>query len=280
MTAVGYEMEELVPIVGKLAARYAAGESTSLTYERAEQLMEAVLYCIHELEQCGGGVAVCPKELSAQCAYEMGAACVEKKVKRSLALYHEILADFRDYGNECLHDTFLGGLPEFFRRYDILFEPQNTILTLDYPVLRDLPGDEGVDRIYEFIACVRVEQEFLGAFPEAHVRRRMLRYDSRYKNGIVNLCEIVFLAVAGHILAEKPLTEAEFEEKDYLKLRRVFAQTSFEERSRQVGSAVRVFAQRYCEGGDALAEYLGGAIAGIDAQLKNAAEHGSLRRIL
>ncbi len=46
-----YEIEELIPVVGKLAEKYTSGESTSISYERAELLMEAVLYCIHELEQ-------------------------------------------------------------------------------------------------------------------------------------------------------------------------------------------------------------------------------------
>ena len=45
-----YKMEELVPIVGKLAEKYTAFESTSISYEKAEQLMGAVLYSIHELE--------------------------------------------------------------------------------------------------------------------------------------------------------------------------------------------------------------------------------------
>ena len=40
---VNYEMEELVPIVGKLAEKYTAFESTSVSYEKAEQLMGAVL---------------------------------------------------------------------------------------------------------------------------------------------------------------------------------------------------------------------------------------------
>ena len=43
-----YEMEELITIVGRLAEKYNAHESTSMTYEKAEQLMEAILYCIHE----------------------------------------------------------------------------------------------------------------------------------------------------------------------------------------------------------------------------------------
>ena len=41
-----YEMEELIPIVGRLAEKYTANESTSVTYEKAEQLMGAVLYCM------------------------------------------------------------------------------------------------------------------------------------------------------------------------------------------------------------------------------------------
>ena len=40
-----YEMEELVPIVGKLAEKYTSHESTSITYEKAEQLMgRLILY--------------------------------------------------------------------------------------------------------------------------------------------------------------------------------------------------------------------------------------------
>ena len=33
---MNYKMEELIPIVGKLAGRYTSFESTSVTYEKAE----------------------------------------------------------------------------------------------------------------------------------------------------------------------------------------------------------------------------------------------------
>ena len=46
-----YTMEELFPILGQLAEKYTAFESTSIPYETAEQLTEAVLYCICEAEQ-------------------------------------------------------------------------------------------------------------------------------------------------------------------------------------------------------------------------------------
>lgn len=45
---MNYEMEELLPIVAKLAERYTSKESTSVSYECAQRLMDAVLYCINQ----------------------------------------------------------------------------------------------------------------------------------------------------------------------------------------------------------------------------------------
>lgn len=43
------EIEELLPVVAKLAERYTSKESSSVSYKTAEQLMEAVVYCINEV---------------------------------------------------------------------------------------------------------------------------------------------------------------------------------------------------------------------------------------
>jgi hypothetical protein len=43
-----YSQEELMPVVAKLAARYTSNESTSISYDKARQLMGAVIYCIKE----------------------------------------------------------------------------------------------------------------------------------------------------------------------------------------------------------------------------------------
>ena len=152
-----YEMEELITIVGRLAEKYNAHESTSMTYEKAEQLMEAILYCIHETEQFGDSFMVSAGTMPIQRMYEVGALYVEKKVKKALDLYNEMLPTFVYYGNRCLYDTFIKGMPEFFKWYDMRFEPQNTILTLDYPVMKDISGYTGIDKIYEFIVCIRLE---------------------------------------------------------------------------------------------------------------------------
>ncbi len=49
-----YQMEELLPLAASLADKYTMGESSSVSYETAQMLMEAVLYCIQEFEMPDG----------------------------------------------------------------------------------------------------------------------------------------------------------------------------------------------------------------------------------
>lgn len=274
------QMDALVKIVGKLAGKYTAGESTSVTYEKAEQLMEAVLYCIREAEETGENSALREREKSVERAYEEGLLCVERKVKAALYLYNEILPEFDCYGNRCLYDTFVKGMPEFFRRYDMQFEPQNTILTLDYPVWKDLSGCSGIDRIYEYIKCIGMEQKFLNMFTKNEVISMLRKYSKQYQSMVDNICEIVFMAVIGHVLAEKPLSELTFEEADYIQIQGILLRADSKEIGRKLKDAIKEMVQ-YCDGDcTGLDEYLTGAVDNIVVRLKNAAECGALCRIL
>lgn len=251
-----YEMEELVPIVGKLVEKYTAKESSSVTYEKAEQLMGAVLYAINELEMAEGALAVTADRISARQAYDLGLALVEEKVKRALVLYNDILPDFSHYENHCLYDTFVRGLPEFFKRYNLLWEPQNTILTLDYPVLKDLSRYTGIDQVYEFIKCIDWEQKFLRIFPRENVIRILSKQNRDYKDMIDNICESVLQFVTWHILAGKPLTQLDLEETDYLRIEELLGQTDRTDIERKLESGIQALVGSCYETEDKMAEYL------------------------
>ena len=275
-----YTIEELFPILGQLAEKYTAFESTSIPYETAEQLTEAVLYCIREAEQVQTNALVQAEGLSARQAYAIGAAAVEEKTRAALALYHETLQDFDSYGNRCLYDAFQQGLPEFFKWYDTKFMPQETMLTLDYPLLRDLSGQTGIDRIYSFIECIHLEQAFLNGFPEGTVKGILSRYNSQYGSLMENVCEIVLTTLAGHLLAGKPLSEREFVHEDFLRIRGKFANTCLPQITQQLKKAVAAFIQKYYGDSTELAAYLSGALENITFRLKNAAESGTLSSLL
>lgn len=206
-----YEMEELLPIVAELIEKHTGLESTSVTYEKARALMNGVLYCIQEQETQSH--ALMHASMSAREAYENGRRMVLEKVRDALALYNDLMQDFCDYGNACLRDTVQKGMPEFFKWYDPAFAPQETILTLDYPILKDLSHASGIDRIYEYLLCIRCEQKFLQSFPSAYVINTLQAHNTHYKSAIENLCESFLLALAMDGLTKESLIS--FLEKNF-----------------------------------------------------------------
>lgn len=275
-----YEMEELVPIVGKLAEKYTSHESTSITYEKAEQLMGAVLYCIHELWESSGNAPSLNKKLSAQRAYEMGAAYVRDKTGKALDLYNRILPEFCHYENKCLYDTFVKGIPEFFKWYDVQFEPQNTILTLDYPLLKDISEYTGIDKIFEFIKAIGLEQKFLKLFPAGYVINILSKDNRNWQESMDNICEIVFTHVIGHIMLGKSLTVIELKETDYFYMQEMFEQIALEDIKKHLEVTLEIYIKNYYENDRELLNYLSGAISGIVVRLKNAADNKVLGNII
>lgn len=123
------------PVLEQLAARYLAGRSRCMTYARTRQLMEAVLYCM-EFEQAGEDRQLQPKnEEDGTLRYQRGLAAVQQAVRKAQLQYSRMAEAFRDFGNRNLRDTFHRAIPGFFRLYDPIFAPQETLITMDYPVL-------------------------------------------------------------------------------------------------------------------------------------------------
>ena len=200
-------MEELLPVVAKLAEKYTGGMSTSVTYEKAQELMEAVLYCIREYEQEQSmGLAIVPEGgLPAEEIYQKGYELVVRKVKKMRAFYNRLLKRFRSYGCRNYANVVEKGLPEFFRRYDPRFAPQKTIRTLDYPMLLPVDGLTGIDAIEQYLSYLSLEQRFLGAFDEAYVCGSLSVYDWNYREQFFNLCGVLLEDVLLCILMNKPL---------------------------------------------------------------------------
>ena len=270
---MNYEIEELVPIVARLSECYTSKESTSISYDKAQQLMEAVIYCIHECELTQYPAMVSADGIPAQQMYEMGRQLVEEKVKQTLDLYNEIMTDFSCYENECLYDTLVKGMPEFFKWYDCKFNPQDTILTLDYPVLFDVSQHTGIDRIYAYLLCIKQEQKFLKKFPLQLVTDILSRYRKDYRQMIDNLCEIVVLDVCLHVLAGRGMKEQEFQEKEKQQLQEMIQKESLEGLRERLKKVMGTFVRDYYENDESLIAYLRKAVDNISVQMKLGAEH-------
>ncbi|HAX50397.1 DUF6179 domain-containing protein [Muricomes intestini] len=199
-----YKMEELLPVMAKLAKRYTSGESTSVSYDTARRLMEAVVYCIKECETANKAVMLEGQRVDGMTAYERGYRIVLDKAEQAKAVYHRMILNFEDYGCQNYRDTILKGIPAFFLKYDARFEPQNHVLTLDYPVLKLSDSVAGADRILDYLTEAEYEQIFLQNFNREAVINLLeyVRpdYGSLYFD---NLCIPVLIRAAGCMIGDE-----------------------------------------------------------------------------
>ncbi len=185
-----YEMEELVPIVAELAERYTGRESSSVTYEKAEQFMQAVIYTVDELRFADGEYALAA-EMTVKKAYEIGYDIICRRVCRCQEAYNDMIGSFDAYGNSFYHDTVVKGLPKFFLYYDVRFAPQDHILTLDY-ITRDFDTKlSGIDQIAAYLDSIITEQKFLSRFPREYVIDTLVRWNEDYRDLPVNAAAVV-----------------------------------------------------------------------------------------
>ena len=244
--------------------------------------MEAVLYCIRECDRMGSN-SPAAGEVPVRTLYEQGYRLVIEKEKRMRECYDTVLDSFCDYGNRCLRDTVTKGMPEFFKRYDPLYHPQDTLLTLDYPVLTRLERKCGVDAAAAYMDCIRLEQVFLRQFDRDYVESILIFYAKGRENAaymVENIVSLVLQNTVGHLLLAKPLSETGFTPDDCRRLAdRILTQTK-EQLKTGIGLAIdRLTAQ--CAGdAQALAVYLKQEADNLAARLANGAAHGVMENVV
>lgn len=273
-----YKPEELVELVTWLAEKKYGWDSTSISYEAAESLMEAVLYCI-ETYDCAASVLVKKQGTSAKQAYQTGYRIVIDRVMQVKALYTKLLPHFQSYGLSCLQDTVLKGIPAFLRHYDARFCPQNTLLTLDYPILQNISSNSGVNAILPYMQAIEMEQRFLSRFSVEYVEEVLFAYHNQYHILIENICSILLGNLFGHLLLQKPLSQKGFCTQEYQQICTKVKQITKMELEQNLHQILVCFIQEQYEGDIALLQYLDGECSNLAARIEVGAETGRLEKI-
>ena len=275
------EQGELLHLVADLTELYTSKESTSIPYEKARMLMDAVLYCIAETKENNGttNILVPGEKANLRERYEKGYARVIHKVKQANEFYNRLIVHFSSYGNECYYDTIVKGMPPFFMRYDARFCPQEHLLTLDYPVLRDLEEKCGINRIEQYLLCVAIEQRFLYPIGETSIKGLFDCYPYEFSEAIENVCRPVLRYKIVLALLERESEDLMLKE-DGIQQIKIFAQektagqllTLFEQ------TLYRLIEQEY-QGQEELYQYLSLDIQDFVVELKNAAKYNNLHAL-
>ena len=278
-----YKPEELLPLVKELSWKYTGKASTSITYEAAQQLMKAVLYCIQEYTLGAGKDVLCPgKKVSAREAYELGYALVLKKTQDARECYNQVAEHYDSYGNRAYEETFRKGIPEFFLWYDAKLKPQDHILTLDYPVLGDDVKACGIDRMYEYLWSIDQEQHFLERFPKAYVRTVNRERYPEYEEYFVNVCQTPLRRILCCMLAEIDLTRTELSKEEYVQIEQALDMD--EETGKglkgRLEAALKLLVNQIYGGEEEMYQYLSRDLDDLAFELKNGIENHCLKEVI
>ena len=277
MLIMNYEMEELLPIVAELADRYTGKESTSVSYERARALMEAVLYCIN---RCGGdNQLVAGERIPARLAYQRGYDNLIRRVKKTQDAYNKMIVDFCAYGNENYHDTVTKAIPGFFRYYDVRFAPQETIITMDYPTICPITDKSGIDAIEIYVEDIAYEQTFMNALPQEYVCDVLYRFQAGYRKQFYNICSIILRHILGHMAIGKSLGQAGTCE-DYESLRDRIREKNREEIEQLFSDCLEQLIVEKYQGEQLLERYLRADLRDFTTEICVAAQNNKLERVV
>lgn len=272
-----YSQEELLPLITRLMERYTSKESSSVTYETANMLAEAVVYCIDEWIHAGD-TQLTDGKIDLKLFYSKGYEAVIQKVKKAGELYNTMLDDFMDYGCRSYRETILDGMPAFFLRYDAEFNPQDHLLTLDYPTYIPVGGLSGIDRIYEYLLDINLEKKFLAQFPEENIQGLLQQYQQRYQVPYFdNLCELLILQAVGCIVADRPVSLLRLDRKALRTIRYQFADSEEEGIEKEMKGYIRML----CSGmADIKAkEYFPSRAGDYAVRIRNGMENDNLEEV-
>lgn len=276
---INYEIEELFPLVSELAQKYSGYESTSIPYEKSQTLMRAILYCLEEYHHVQENNLV-SKNISIKEQYHIGIRLVYEKVETIQKIFYEFSSYFEYYDVMCLRDTIQKSIPEFLKWYDVKYNPQNTIITLDYPLLIDYSSFCGADAVYKYILAIQTEQHFLGIFDKEYIISILKNYNPQYKYMIENICSIILANIIGHVAIKKPLNEIGFQKKDYLQLTKLFEKKSVYEIEELIKQIIHELAKKLPHNTmDKIFEYLCYGTRNIAIRIETANKYHQLHKI-
>lgn len=212
-----YKLEEVLPVTARLAKKFTSNDSSSVSYETASKLMEAALYCIRECESKNEDTLLEGRRIDCMAAYKRGYEIVLEKAEQAKNVYHRMLHSFEDYGCQNYRDTIINGIPAFFLHYDAVFEPQNHILTLDYPVLNLSENMSGVDLILDYLIKAEYEQLFLQNFDREGIMNLLESIRPEYEElYFENICIPVLLRASACVIGEDDLHNLELSKEGRL----------------------------------------------------------------
>lgn len=181
------------------------GQSTSISLELAQELMESIGYTTQQV----GGVYAFD---SAHEALRMGQSVLVEKVKQAGDLLRRVKESAPRWQTECRWDA-LAELQGYLEGYDLLHLAHRRPDRLFYPILIAVPDAfQGIDQCLFYLRIMQIENRIMAAIPSLALET----FWDRLPDAALNPCEHVLINGMGKALLDAGLNTLHFETDAYL----------------------------------------------------------------
>jgi len=184
-------------LLERLIRQKTQGDSTSLRYEDAAELMESAMFTLqtHLTENNLPQSLLLTADMNA--LFRAAQSTLLQMVEASRALYGSALQAVETLGSRSLRDT-LTGIGGFFSMYDARLYAHRIPADIDYQLCHPIPDSvAGVCYIREYLRRLLIENEMVTRFDRARAIALLRRVNPLYGELLVNLYEPIAADVVG-----------------------------------------------------------------------------------
>lgn len=236
---------DILNLLKDLIMKYTKGESSSVQAETAQRLLESILYAIDArtilFADPAEAVVIIIKH-GVNAIYNQGFQLVTASTESSRALYLNLKAHKLGVGTHAYNLTIEGGLAGFFADYDPRFQAQDTVASIDYPLLFDDMSITGIFYIEQYLKKLAMENCFCQLFSTASAAKLLERYGQvyaiDYRETLLNLFEVLLTNAIFAVLAGSKPLELNISPTQFDLLRQRLIDSPLEDCSRLIKAAL------------------------------------------
>lgn len=215
---------EIMNLLKDLIARYTKEESSSVTTDTAEGILNSVLYAIDmyliRFDSPEEAIADL-KALSIKEIYEKAVVLVNQCFEETKKLFNKVYRERLDIKLDAYNATLKDAIPAFLNKYGIIFESHNTMASIDYPLAVNIDDRSirGVLFIKKYLEHMDIEDQFCNYFSIEDIEKILSIFGRsikmEYRIELINIFELVFNNSAFSTLAGKSSRKLAISKYDY-----------------------------------------------------------------
>ncbi|WP_024833592.1 DUF6179 domain-containing protein [Ruminiclostridium josui] len=207
----------LLGLLSRQIEKYTLGESSSVTEEKAENLLKSICFSISVALKQQGNIISASELLKHERVEELfnkGNELIRQYFEDSKRLWFEIKTDGFRTGNIAYNSTINEGLKEFFNFYDYKFSAHETNGSIDYPLSYDEMDLKGIEYIHEYLTHLTMENAFCLHYDSHSIECLLRGYSKYFREDLLNIFELILTNLLGRSMLGYTLDRLDISEED------------------------------------------------------------------